>query len=71
MGSPDTPILSALSRLFYSRKFLLMLLDTAVSLVLHYYGGPDTQFIIAAIQPVIVALIVAISIEDAAMKRGG
>jgi len=69
MGTKDTPILSALSRLFYSRKFLLMLLDTAVSLTLHYYGGDNTQFIITAIQPVIVALIVAISIEDAAAKH--
>jgi len=69
MGTPDKPILSALSRLFYSRKFLLMILDTAISLVLHYYGGADTEFIIAAIQPVVVALIVAISIEDAAAKH--
>jgi len=62
--------------LLRSRKFLLLILDTAISLVLFFvtkYAAPglaeDVKFVIAAYQPVFVAIIMAISIEDAALKR--
>ena len=64
--------------LLRSRKFLLLCLDTIISLVLFFVGkyalpgvAEDIKFIIAAYQPVFVAIIIAISVEDAAMKRAG
>jgi len=64
--------------LLRSRKFLLLCLDTVISLVLFFvskYAAPelaeDIKFVIAAYQPVFVSLIVAISVEDAAAKRAG
>ena len=65
------PIVDPLLSLLHSRKFLMLVLDTVVSVILHYAGGPDVQFLIAALQPIVVALIIAISIEDAASKRNG
>ena len=64
--------------LLHSRKFLLLVLDTAISLVLFFVGkyaapglAEDIRFVIAAYQPVFVAIIVAIAVEDAALKRAG
>jgi hypothetical protein len=59
------PILS----LFRSRKFLLLLLDTTIS-ILAYYNAVDPA-IIAILQPVVIAVILGIAHEDAAEKRGG
>jgi len=62
--------------LLRSRKFLLLILDTAISLITYFVGkyalpavAEDINFLIAAYQPVFVALIVAIAVEDAALKR--
>ena len=62
--------------LLRSRKFLLLCLDTIISLTLFFvvkYTAPamaeDIGFAIAALQPVFVAIILAIAIEDAALKR--
>lgn len=52
--------------LLTSRKFLLLLLDTIISLTMHYNAAPPE--IIAIIQPVFVMLIYAIAKEDAAEK---
>lgn len=57
--------------LFRSRKFLLLLLDTVVSAIL-FFGGryltpgaiEEMNFLIGILQPVFVALIVAIAWED-------
>jgi len=55
--------------LFQSRKFLLLLLDTIVSVVLYFFSGvPNIEFLIATIQPVFVMIIYAIALEDAAVK---
>lgn len=58
-----------------SRKFWLLVLDTAISLALFFtakYAAPgaleDIKFVIAALQPVFVMLIYAIAHEDAAEK---
>lgn len=67
-----------MSTLFKSRKFLLLLLDTlcsAIALVGGWYLVP-TQLdkvtaIVALVQPVFVAVIVGITIEDAAAYKAG
>ena len=67
-----------LKRMFRSRKFLTLLLDTAISLVTYFVAkyvsesaGRDVLFLIGAIQPVILAVIVMWGVEDAAEKRAG
>ena len=57
--------------LLYSRKFWLLALDTLASLALYFagkYAAPglfeDIQTVILALQPVFVAVIVAIAWED-------
>ena len=60
--------------LLRSRKFWLLVLDTVVSLVLFFVSkyvpeaAEDVKFAILALQPVIIAVIVAIAWEDAAEK---
>lgn len=68
---------NAFVSLSYSRKFWLMILDLLVSLILFFVGkyatpmtAEDIFFIIGALQPVFVALIGGIAVEDAAMKYG-
>lgn len=56
-------------KLLNSRRFLLLLLDTVVSVLLHFYGGPDTAFIIGALQPVFIALISAYTVDDTVQSR--
>ena len=65
---PMRPLIGPLGSLLYSRKFLVLMLDTVISVVLYYYGGPDVEFLIAALQPVVMMLIFAIAKEDAAEK---
>jgi len=63
-----------LKALFKSRKFWLLVLDGVVSLALFVVGhfAPDFQDIakelIAILQPIFVAVIVGIFVEDAASK---
>lgn len=56
------PIITPLINLLRSRKFLLLVLDAVISILLKY-TGVDPEFI-AIIQPVFVALIVSIAYED-------
>ena len=65
-----------INALFHSRKFLLLLFDVLVSLVLYFCNKylpaaifEDVDFVILALQPVVIAVIVAIAWEDAAYKR--
>ncbi len=67
-----------LHSLFRSRKFLVLLLDTVVSLLLYfggkYLGGSaydDVKFVIGALQPVALVLIYSIAQEDVAALRAG
>ena len=62
-------------RLFASRKFWLLILDTVVSLATFFFGkyaspatAQDLLFLVAALQPVFVSIIVGIAVEDAAEK---
>ena len=64
--------------LFKSRKFLLLVLDTVIALGLYFLSRyapvawlEDTEFVILAMQPVFIALILAIAWEDASAKRAG
>jgi hypothetical protein len=66
----NKPILHPLERLLYSRKFMVLILDTIVSVVLHYVGGADVQFLIASLQPVAMTIIYAIAKEDIALNGG-
>ena len=61
--------------LLKSRKFWLMILDVVISTITYFvtaYVAPDIAeqiiWIIGAWQPVIVALIIGIAVEDAAEK---
>jgi hypothetical protein len=64
--------------LLKSRKFWLLILDTLISSALFFVGkyadpdlADDVKFLIASLQPVFIAIIGGIAIEDAAAKRSG
>ena len=64
-----------ISALFHSRKFLILGVDTLLSLILYFTGKyfapttvDDIKFVIVALQPVFGIIIGGIAIEDAAMK---
>jgi hypothetical protein len=64
--------------LLKSRKFLILVLDTVISVATYFvakYAAPemvgDVKFIIAALQPVALTLIYAIAHEDAATLAAG
>ena len=60
--------------LLHSRKFWLMVFDTVVSLALYFIGkyvpsaAEDVKYVIFGLQPVVIAVIVGIFVEDAAEK---
>jgi hypothetical protein len=67
--------MNPVNSLLRSRKFLLMLVDVVISLILYFGGkylGPavfeDINTIIVLLQPVIISVIVGIAIEDSAEK---
>lgn len=64
--------------IFKSRKFWLMILDVVISVASYFvtnYLAPDMAktvlYLIGALQPVFVSVIVGIAVEDAATKRAG
>lgn len=67
----NKPLLQPLKSLLYSRKFLVLLLDTVISTILHFVGGAEVEFLIGALQPVALMIIYAIAMEDAAEKKNG
>ena len=61
--------------IFKSRKFWLMIADVVVSLSTYFiskYVNPeaakDVLFVISILQPVVIAVIIGIAVEDAATK---
>ena len=50
--------------IYQSRRFWLLLIDTVTAVTLHYVAGPDVSFLIAALQPVFIALIIAYTVDD-------
>ncbi len=68
---PPNPFLS----LLHSRKFLLMMLDGLVASILYVVGKyepsamDDVKMLFALWQPVVVAVILSIAVEDSAAIR--
>jgi hypothetical protein len=67
-----------MASLWESRKFRIMVYDTAVALIMFVvsrFFGPEIQQavteLITILQPVVFALVVGIALEDAAAKRAG
>lgn len=61
--------------LFKSRKFWLMVVDVVLSIITYFVSkyvapglGDDILWLIGSLQPVVIALIVGITVEDAAIK---
>jgi hypothetical protein len=50
--------------LIKSRTFWTIILDVAISLLLHYLGGEDTQFLIVTLQPLALFAIAKFTIDD-------
>ena len=56
--------------LFGSRKFILLVLDVVISLILYFVSKylpnaeADVKFVILALQPVVISIILAIAYED-------
>ena len=70
--------MSVFGSLLQSRKFWLMMADVVVSVATYFvvkYVAPeiakDVMFMIGVMQPVVIALIVGIAVEDAATKSNG
>ena len=64
--------------LWESRKFRIMLFDTIVAIAVYAVGkfvaplySQDILWLIAAVQPVVLSLIVGIAVEDAAAMKSG
>jgi hypothetical protein len=47
-----------------SRRFWLLILDSVVSVLLHLFAGGEVTFLIGALQPVFIALIIAYTVDD-------
>ena len=78
MGSePMKPLVGPLKKLLYSRKFLILVCDVVVPSIILYFVGKygaaslydDVKFLTLALQPVVLAVIVAIAWEDTARYR--
>ena len=56
--------------LFGSRKFILLVLDVVISLILYFVSKylpnaeADVKFVILALQPIVIAIVLAIAYED-------
>ena len=62
--------------LLHSRKFLLLILDVVISLILYFsgkYADPsifeDIKFVIGSLQVVFAAIIIAIAVEDSSLNK--
>jgi hypothetical protein len=41
----------------------MLMLDTVISITLHYWGGADTQFLITALQPIFALIILSYTVD--------
>ena len=57
--------------LFKSRRFWVLMLDTAVSLVLHYAAIPDATYLIGLLQPIFLLVIYSYTAEGTARIKAG
>lgn len=67
----EKPVLHPLRSLLFSRKFLVLILDTIISVILHFGGTENVEFLIGALQPVAMVIIYAIAMEDVAKTNNG
>lgn len=51
-------------KLLQSRRFWLLVLDTVISITLHFVAGEDVRFLITALQPLFIMLIIAYTVDD-------
>lgn len=51
------------NKLLTSRRFWMLMLDTVISITLHYWGGADTQFLITALQPIFALIILSYTVD--------
>lgn len=65
-----------MQNIFTSKRFLTLLTDLVVSLVVYFgvkYAAPsaaeDIKFVVAALQPAVIAVIAAYGAEDYALAR--
>lgn len=49
---------------FRSKRFLTLLLDTVISISLHFWGGEDVRFLVITLQPIFAMLILMYGLED-------
>lgn len=70
------PLVGPFGKLLYSRKFLLLCFDVSISAAMYFIGKyagsdlfADAKFLIGILQPVVIAIIIAIAHEDAARYR--
>jgi hypothetical protein len=62
---------------FKTQKFLIMVLDTVISLTLFFVSKnvpnmlEDVKFLIGALQPMFIAIITAVAVEGVALTRMG
>lgn len=57
--------------MFTSRRFWILILDTVASVAIHYYGGAETEFLIASLQPLFLMAIYSYTQEGTARIREG
>lgn len=57
--------------LLKSRRFMMLVLDTAVTVALHFMAGEDAKFLIGALQPVFVMMIASYTVEGTARINNG
>jgi len=51
-------------KIFSSRRFWLLVMDSAISILLHFFASGDVTFLTGALQPVFIALIIAYTVDD-------
>lgn len=56
-------------QIYQSRRFWLLIIDSVTSIVLHFVAGPDVSFLIGALQPVFIAVIIAYTVDDTTAAR--
>lgn len=67
----ETTTPNPFDRLLRSRRFWMLVLDTVVSVALRFLAGDDAQFLVAALQPIFIVIVVSFTIEDREAIRAG
>jgi hypothetical protein len=57
------------SPLFSSRRFWVLVLSIATELVLHYFGGVDTEFLVRTITPLAMLIIMSYTVDGSVWAK--